>query len=153
MLGVPASDLVFVSDGDVALAEEFNNFFQSSDAAVIALSEDTLYWLHLDSTLKDEVKQIPATDIVTLSRDLGSFQVKTEDELYLVRLRGWNRHRGDGVRMLEFMSHLLKANSGLFVADAELVYQKSVRVERLGPSDVNNQSNPNIVHEQLSIRQ
>ncbi len=153
ILGVPESELVFVSDGDVAVAEEFTDFFKPSDAAVIALTEDALYWLHLDSTLADQVTRIPAADIVTLSRDLGCFQVKTNDELYLVRLRGWNRHRGDGPRSLEFMAHLLKANGSLFVADAEYVYQKPLDEPPQMRGHIDNQSDPNIVHGQLNIRQ
>ena len=124
ILGVPQSELVFLTEGDVALAEEFEDFFKPTDSAVIGMTEDEFYWFHLDRTLEHDVKRIAAADITILANDLGCLQVKTEDELYLVRLRGWNRYRGDGKRTLQFVSHLLEANSDLFFADAEIVYKK-----------------------------
>lgn len=144
-LGVPESELVFVSEGDVALAEEFSGFFNSSDAAVIALTEETLYWLHEDNALDEGVQRIPVAQVQSLSRDLDSFQVKTATEIHLVRLRGWDWSHSNARSMAGFSERLLEANRSVSITDAELIYQKPTNSRSLDPFNADAKSSPEAV--------
>lgn len=109
-LGVGIQELLFVSHGDVARADELDAGYSKKSKGIFAMTETDIYWGRgdIDSIDLDDMAKIPIAQISGVALDYDLVQLRVNGELMVFRPHAWNRYEGDIDRSIEVLSLLWK---------------------------------------------
>ena len=125
ILAVSPDKLLYVAHGEIASTESFEGYFTPNDTVILGLTSEELIWtpLHESSTQKSPpTERIRLSEVTMVSNDLDAVQVTIDEQVWLVRIRGWQRHQLDRARSAEFVGHLVL--KGALMAEPDKIYQR-----------------------------
>ena len=126
-LAISPDDLLYVARGEIASTETFEDYFTPNDTVILGLTSEELIWTHLRDPANPSgspTQRISLSKVTMVSNDLDAVQVTVEDQVWLVRVRGWKRYELDRPRSAEFVGHLI--SKGALMAEPDKIYQRPI---------------------------
>jgi hypothetical protein len=116
-IGVHVDQLKFVSEGDVARAEDLEEGYTKKTKGVLAMTESHIYWAQggIETIALEDMEIVPIAQIDEAALDYDLVQFRVSGELMVFRPHAWNRFEGDTERSIELLSLLSKNDVAMFV--------------------------------------